>query len=147
MIDPKTLEEAFTDFSKNLQKWVPEGIIDVDLKLLHQIGLLHHAEWENAITDAYLTQHFHVLETEEKVTLFNEQFAIWIIPELVEDQSITTVFIALLLPNGKPHLEIVYTAKGVYNTPKYILKVLQYFLEEVKDVEKTLSFYEKRQAQ
>jgi hypothetical protein len=138
MINPKELEEAFLEFSTNLQKWMPEGVINVDLKLLHELGLLNHSEWENSVSDSQLTQYFHIIETQDKVTLFNEQFAIWIVPQLINDTSITTTYIALL-QSPKPHLEIVYTTIGVYNAPKYILKVLQHFLAEVQDTEKALS--------
>jgi hypothetical protein len=138
MINPKELEEAFHDFSTNLQKWAPEGVLKVDIKLLQELGLLHMAEWENNVSESHLTQFFHIIETQDKVTLFNEQFAIWIVPQLNNDISMTTTYIALI-QSLKPHLEIVYTTSGVYNAPKYILKVLQHFLAEVQDTEKALS--------
>ncbi len=140
MINPKKLEEAFLEFSTDLQKWVPEGIVSVDLKLLHDLDLLNHSEWENSVNESSLTQYFHIIETADKVTLFNDQFAVWIVPQLIDDISLTTTYIALA-QGEKPHLEIVYTTKGVYNAPKYILKVLQHFLIEVQDTEKALSSF------
>ena len=50
-----------------------------------------------------------------------------------------------LLQNNKPHLEIVYQTSGVYNTPRYILKVLQHFLTEVLDTEAVISSIGKKQ--
>ena len=144
MINPKELEEAFREFSTNLQKWVPEGVINIDLKVLHELDLLNHSEWENSVSDSNLTQYFHIIETPDKVTLFNDQFAIWIVPQLINETSITTTYIALI-QGPKPHLEIVYTTIGVYNAPKYILKVLQHFLTEVQDTEKALSSFGKKQ--
>src|SRR4029078_4113648 len=94
MINPKELEEAFSEFSTHLQKWVPEGVINVDLKLLQELDLLNHSEWENSVSDSNLTQYFHIIETQDKVTLFNDQFAIWIVPQLVNDTSSTTTYIA-----------------------------------------------------
>lgn len=138
MINPNVLEEAYKEFSKNLSKWVPDGIIHVDLKLLNDLGLLNNAELEHSISDDQLNHYFHIIETPDKVTLFNEQFAIWIIPQLVDETPTTTTLIALLQSN-KPHLEIVYLTSGVYNTPKYILKVLQHFLAEVQDTEAIIS--------
>jgi hypothetical protein len=145
MINPVILEEAFREFSKNLLKWLPDGVTHVDMKLLNDIGLLSHAELDAPISDAYLNQHFHIIETPEKVTLFNDQFSIWIVPEVVDEVPTTTTFIALL-QQSKPHLEIVYTTSGVYNTPKYILKVLQHFLAEVQDTEAIISAIDKKQA-
>jgi hypothetical protein len=138
MINPNVLEDAYKEFSKDLLKWVPDGIIQVDLKLLNDLNLLNNAELEHSISDDQLNHYFHIIETPEKVTLFNEQFAIWIVPQLVEETPTTTTLISLL-QNNKPHLEIVYLTSGVYNTPKYILKVLQHFLAEVQDTEAVIS--------
>ncbi len=138
MINPNILEEAYKEFSKNLLKWVPDGIIQVDLKLLSDLGLLNNAELEHSISDDQLNHYFHIIETPDKVTLFNEQFAIWIVPQLVDETPTTTTLIALLQTN-KPHLEIAYLTSGVYNTPKYILKILQHFLAEVQDTEAVIS--------
>jgi hypothetical protein len=55
-----------------------------------------------------------------------------------QDTSQTMTFIALL-QNTKPHLEIVFATSGVYNTPKFILKVLEHFLTEVIDTEAIIS--------
>ncbi len=145
MINPSILEEAYQEFSKDLPKWVHDGVIHVDMKLLSDLGLLSSAELEQSITDAYINQHFHIIETPDKVTLFNDQFAIWIVPELLDDIPTTTTFIALL-QNNKPHLEIVYMTSGVYNTPRYILKILQHFLAEVQDTEAVISAIGKKQA-
>lgn len=144
MINPNVLEEAYQTFSKDLSKWIHDGIIPVDMKLLNDLGLLNSAELEHSISDDHLNHYFHIIETPDKVTLFNEQFAIWIIPELVGDLPTTTTLIALLQSN-KPHLEIAYTTSGVYNTPKYILKVLQHFLAEVQDTEAVILSIGKKQ--
>ncbi len=138
MINPKVLEEAYLEFSKDLSKWIHDGIIQVDMKLLNDLGMLSNAELEQGVSDAHLSHYFHIIETDDKVTLFNEQFAIWIIPELIEETPTTTTLIALL-QGDKPHLEIAYTNSGVYNTPKYILKILQHFLSEVQDTEAVIS--------
>ncbi|MEN9344344.1 MAG: hypothetical protein RLZZ453_1131 [Chlamydiota bacterium] len=145
MINPNILENAFQDFSQDPRKWLHDSIIQVDMKLLSELGLLNSKELEATVSDAYLNQHFHIIETPEKVTLFNEQFAVWIVPDVFDEIPTTTTFIALLQSN-KPHLEIVYTTAGVYNTPKYILKILQHFLAEVQDNEAVISALDKKQA-
>ena len=142
MINPIQLEEAYKEFSQNLTKWVPDGIIPVNLTLLHDLGLLKHAELDGTTTE-HLTPFFHVIETTEKVTLFNEKFAVWIVPKVIENQSITLTFIALLHAN-KPHLELVFSSAGVYNTPKYILRILQHLLQEVIDTETIIDSIEKK---
>ncbi len=143
MINPNVLEDAYQEFSRDLSKWVHDGIIHVDMKLLNDLGLLNHAELEHSLSDAHLNHYFHIIETPDKVTLFNEQFAVWIVPELIGEIPTTTTLIALLQTN-KPHLELAYTTSGVYNTPKYILKILQHFITEVQDTEAVILSMDKK---
>lgn len=142
MLNPSRLEVAFQDFTQNFHKWAPDGVIDVNMSVLEELGLLNHKILESTESDSLMHQ-FHVVETPDKVTLFNEQFAIWIVPKMVEDTPTTLTFIALV-PNEEPHLEIVFSTAGVYNTPKYILGVLQHFLTEVADTESIISKMGKR---
>lgn len=140
-MNPIQLEEAYKDFTDNFQQWAPDGCIDINLQILQELGLLNNWDKEGTAPES-LTQQFHVIETHDKVTLFNEKFAVWITPQTQTELPSTMVFIALM-QQQKPHLEIVYTTSGVYNTPKYILKVLQHFMTEMLDTEATLSSIEK----
>jgi hypothetical protein len=141
-MNPIQLEEAYKNFTTNLSKWAPDGCLHVDLKLLQDLGLL--GDWESSSPSESLNQQFHVVETSDKVTLFNKQFVVWITPQLQPDISSTIIMLALI-QNLQPHLEVVYVTSGVYNTPKYILKLLQHFMNEVIDTEKILSSIEKEQ--
>lgn len=138
-MNPIQLDEAFNEFVSNISSWIPEGIIEVNMELLEELGLLQNAKFEDEddSTDQ-LPHYFHVIETSEKVTLFNHQFVVWIVPKVIDDVSITLVFIALLT-SEKPHLEIVFSTGGVYNTPKYVLKILRHYLTEVIDTEEAIS--------
>lgn len=138
MLTPIQLEEAFTEFSQNLQKHAPDGVISVDLNLLHDLGLLQNGKIDQSNTTDDLMHYFHVLETADKVTLFNEQFAVWILPKVVQETPLTLTFISRL-QTKKPNLELVFSTTGVYNTPKFILKVLEHFLTEVIDTEAIIS--------
>jgi len=142
MISPIQLEEAYKEFSQNCRKWAPDGIIEVNLSLLQDLGLLHHAALNDPTTDE-ISHLFNVVETDEKVTLFNEQFAIWIVPKIVDEIPATLTYIALL-SGKKPHLEIVFSTSGIYNTPRYIIKVLEHFLMEVTETEATISAMDKK---
>lgn len=141
MLTPMQLEDLYHEYIGNLTKWIHDGIINVDLDLLHEHDLLNEVEEEN-LDD--LTQYFHVIENIEKVTLFNEQFAIWIIPKMEMENPTTYVFISLI-QNDHPHLEIVFQTRGIYNTPKYVLKVLQHFLVDMLETEATLTAIRKSQ--
>ncbi len=143
-MNPIQLEEAYKDFTENFQKWAPDGFINVNLQLLQELGLLNTNDSETSDSES-LSQQFHVIETSDKVTLFNKQFAIWIVPQTDTELPSTLILISLI-QNLKPHLEIVYTTSGVYNTPKYILQVLQHFLTEVLDTEAIISAINKKKS-
>lgn len=141
MLNPLQIEEAFKEFMGDLPKCAHDGVIPINLNFLHEQGLL--ANWHAHDPDHDdLTQYFHVIESAEKVTLFNEQFVVWIIPRTDHNLPVTFVMIALA-GQEKPHLEIVFTTSGVYNTPRYVLKILQHFLHDVVETEATLSSMEK----
>ena len=138
MLTPAQLEEAFAEFSQNLHKHAPDGVISVDLNLLHDLGLLQNGKFDQTSTTDDLMHYFHVLETPDKVTLFNEQFVVWILPKVAQETPLTLTFISRL-QGAKPNLELVFSTTGVYNTPKFILKVLEHFLTEVIDTEAIIS--------
>jgi len=137
------IEEAYKEFMNNLGDWIHDGVTFIDLRFLYDAGILQTLQEDKGEPDD-LTQYFHVIESVEKVTLFNEQFIVWIIPKMESDQPVTYVLIALNQPE-KAHLEIVFTTHGVYNTPRYVLKVLQHFLIDTLETEATLISIEKGQ--
>jgi len=137
MINPMILESKFQDFMDNLEAYAPDGIVPVDLHLLRSMGLLRHEE-ESLGVEHPLTHYFHVIETEEKITLFNDQFVVWIVPQVIDEQPITVALIATLT-SEEPHLELVFSAAGVYNSSRMVLKVLEKFLEEIQETERVLA--------
>lgn len=141
MLNPMQIEETYKEFVADLPGSVHDGILSIDLQFLHDQGLITSLQNDDEDPDD-LTQYFHVIESVEKVTLFNEQFIIWIIPKMEVDQPMTYVLIALNHPE-KVHLEIVFTTRGVYNTPRYVLKVLQHYLVDMLETEATLISFEK----
>ncbi len=143
MLNPIQIEKIFQDYMDNLSNLAHDGVINVSLALLHELNLLIDF-YSNDTNAEDLTQYFHVIENPEKITLFNEQFIIWILPKMEQEIPITYVIIALNT-NNKTNLEIVFTTAGIYNTPKYVLKVLQYFLLDMIETEATINAFEKNQ--
>ncbi len=139
MLNATQIEVAYKEFMGDLSKWIPDGVISIDLQFLHDRGLLSNIGSED-VDD--LTQYFHVVESVEKVTLFNDQFVVWIVPKVVDEMPITYVLIALH-QEDKARLEVVFTTYGVYNTPRYVLAVLQHFLADMLETEATLTLFEK----
>lgn len=142
MSDPKVLEEHFQSFIKNLPAYLPDGIAAVDIKLIEELGLLKIEDIDKQAQDP-INHYFHVLETPDKITLYNDLFGIWIVPHNTDTNSKTFIFIGIL-QNKKPHLEMAFSTEGVFNTPKYIMKILQHYLNEVQDVEAIIASMDKK---
>lgn len=141
MSSPTELEEAFHKFMSDLPKWVPDGVIDVNLRLLDELGLLHQEyfeEKEGEEENEDFPYYFHVVETAEKVTLFNHQFAVWIVPQVI-DEVPTTLTLISLITSTTPRLELAFATSGVYNTPRFVLRILKHYLTEVIDTESIIS--------
>jgi hypothetical protein len=143
MLNSVQIEEAYKSFISDLPKCAHDGIIQVDLHFLHESGLLNSLH-ENQPDRDDLTQYFHIIESPEKVTLFNDQFVIWIVPRVEQDIPMTYILLALN-HQDKLNLEIVFMTSGVYNTPRYVLKILQHFLLDVLETEATIHSMEKCQ--
>ncbi len=130
------IEGYYNKYISDLSEWIPEGILDVDIEVLHRMELLEYYKVDKK--DSTLTRYFHVVETEEKITLINEQFIVWIIPDRVGEVAITYALIALNQDNV-PKLEMGFSAAGIYNTSRLVLRVLEKYLMEIQENEETLN--------
>jgi hypothetical protein len=139
MNDLSLIEEYYNKFIKDVNYWIPEGIYNINLELMHHFDLLHFQPCQEN-KDPIITRYFQIIESSEKITLINENFVVWIIPDKTDQSSFTYTFIALRDPNNqKLQLEAAFVASGVYNTSKLILNVLEKFLAEIQETENTLS--------
>ena len=57
---------------------------------------------------------FHVVESKDKITLYNDQFVVWVVPEKIKDEPTTIVLIALSddSNDSKLHLELAFADGG-----------------------------------
>lgn len=129
------LEASYKKFIGNISHWLPEDIINVDLNLLHRFGLLHYHDPN--YNDPSLTRYFHVIESNEKITLINDDYVVWIVPEKVEDVSITYTLVALN-DSKEPQLELCFVTSGIYNTSRLVLRVLEKYIHEIQENEEML---------
>ena len=135
MDNPTVLEACYKRYMNDISKWLPDGIIEVDLEVLHQLDLLNfHAK---GAADSALTRYFHVVETEEKLTLVNEQFIVWIVPERQERTSVTYTLIALNAEENV-RLELAFSTSGIYNNSHLVLRLLEKYLLEIQTTEEQL---------
>lgn len=138
MYNASELEQYFKKFIKNLSSWLPEGVLNVDIEILHRLGLLNY----HKSYDSTLTRYFHVIESQDKITLINEQFIVWIVPENDEGSSKTYVLIALN-KQGIPKMELAFMTSDVYNSSRLVLRLLEKFLFEIQENEDSLKPYSK----
>ncbi len=135
-MEPVDLEKAYKHYMSDLQRHVPDGIVDVDLTLLQELGLLTCEGCEEEASDS-LTHNFFVIESADKLTLFNDKFSIWIVPKMLHDAPATYTLIALN-EGEDPHLEMVFTTSGVYNHSSLVLRILEKFLEQIEENEEEI---------
>jgi len=129
------LEEQYLKYTKDIQEWLPEGVIDININILHNLNLLNYHMSDKKSHS--LTRYFQVIESFEKITLINEQFVIWIVPEKINDTPITYVLIALNAEQ-QLQLEIAFSTWGIYNSSRLVLRVLEKFLHEIQETEELL---------
>lgn len=135
MLDPVLIEETFNHLVTHLNQKAPDGIIDVDLQVLSSLNLLNIKVLEDQLFFNGSAEQFYMVEADEKLTLFNPNYVIWMLPSFVGENASTYVFIAKNFQDAPPKLEIIFLAKGVYNTSSLVLAVLDGFLREMKENE------------
>lgn len=137
MKDINKVEVYYRKCIVNLPHCLPEGVVNVDLKLLQCLDLLDFEGKEFGQEDV-LTRYFHVVESDDKITLINDLFVIWIVPEATENQSSTYTMIALNRPQ-EPKLEMIFSVSGIYNTSRMVLRVLEKYLHDIQENEEELT--------
>jgi hypothetical protein len=138
-MSPEELELDYQKYINDLKKFVPDGIVEINLSLLHDLGLLSGEEEADPQDDA-LTQNFYVLESPDKLTLFNHKYVVWIVPKLIE-QTPTTYTLIALADKKETHLEMVFSTSGVYNHSSLVLRILEKFLEQIEENEQEICRY------
>ena len=131
----QVLEKCFRKYLKNFDQLSQENFINIDINFLQESNLLHFHQPKTF--DFGLTRYFQIVETPEKITLVNDEFVVWIVPENIENKTGTYTIIAL---NGdiEPKLELVFLLSGVYNTSHLVLSVLEKLLFEIEETQELL---------
>ncbi|HEV8051276.1 MAG TPA: hypothetical protein VGP47_02195 [Parachlamydiaceae bacterium] len=141
MNNPTVLEACYKRYMHDISKWLPDGVINIDLEVLHELNLLNfHTQGPE---NASLTRYFHVVESEEKLTLVNEEFIVWIVPEKQEINPVTYTLIALN-KDDEVRLELAFTTSGIYNNSHLVLRLLEKYLLEIQNTEEQLAKLEER---
>lgn len=137
-MNPEELEIDYQKYICNLKEFAPDGVVEIDLSLLQELGLLSCADEESDETS--LTHNFYVVESPDKLTLFNQKYVVWIVPKLI-DQTPTTYTLIALNDKKQRHLEMVFSTSGVYNHSSLVLRILEKFLEQIEENEEEICKY------
>jgi hypothetical protein len=140
MENPTILEACYRRYMNNLTKWLPDGVIDVNLETLQKLNLLN---FHNKTEDYALNRYFQVVESDEKLTLVNEDFIVWIVPVKSKKIPSTYTLIALNKENDV-RLELAFSTSGVYNHSHLVLRLLEKYLLEIQNTEEQLAKLEKQ---
>lgn len=141
MKNQSLLDEYYKKFSKEFNVLIPDSIYSINLELLQHLDLLHFQPLQQSQGSVF-TQQFSVIESPEKITLFNDQFLIWILSEKSFETPFTCVLIALNREEAEPQLEAALIASGVYNSSQMVLNVLEKFLLDILETENDISHLE-----
>lgn len=134
----KMLEDYYNKFINELDSLPKESINFVDLDLLFHLDLLHfHPKMRNKKYS--FSPNFQMIDSKEKVTMFNREFIVWITPQGSRTYSSTCVMIALNRNDQEPQIEMVFYATGIYNSSSLVLKILEKFLIEIEENERMIS--------
>lgn len=136
-MNPKDLDSFYQHFITDLPKFVPDGFVEVNLALLNDLGLLSSEQTIEQEDPSSLTHSFYVIESSDKLTLFNPKFIVWIVPKIIDQIPTTYTLVALNEPEH-PHLEMVFTTAGVYNHSNLVLKILEKFLDQIEENEEEI---------
>lgn len=130
MDDINFIEQYYHKFIKNPSKWLPEGLIDINIELLNKYDLLEF----RFKSPCHLEDRFQKIERKDKTILINDQFIVWLVPNKSHLPFATYILIAL---NKKDEikLEAGFKAKGLYNDPEIVLRLVEKVLAEIEETE------------
>jgi hypothetical protein len=132
------LEAFFEYLSLHTAELLPDGIHDVSIKTLHTMHLLSEDPTGGNTPVAHLLQ---AIESEGKVTLFNDHFVLWIVPKNEASPPATTIYIVRRLTDSlKP--ELGFRTAGIHNRSRTILRLIERYLTDIQETDSLLSSLE-----
>lgn len=135
MYNQQKLERYFQLFFTHLKEHLPDGLLEITPAEAE--SLLHSPD--SFLTEPLLTRYFQFHELPDKMVLANHQFIIWIVPNNSTDQ-----FTVLIAQNREPQprLELGFVAKDLPDPSITLLKIIEKFLSEIHENEKSIQKYE-----
>ena len=132
MDEKEELNTAFEKAMESFPTMPPESIIEVNLDILQEMGLTGEGDYINPNED--FERSFKVLESSNRITLYNSQFVIWVIPEIIDGMPATYALIGLREKTGLKS-EVVFLARGPFNSSRLVLRLLDRYLTDIQETE------------
>jgi hypothetical protein len=132
MDEKEYLSEAFEKAMTEFPHLPAESIIEVNLDVLEEMGLTDEGEYINP-SEAF-ERSFKVVENSNRITLYNSQFVVWVLPEIIDGTPATYALIGLR-EKGGVKLEVVFLARGPFNSSRLVLRLLDRYLTNIQELE------------
>ena len=136
VVSMEQLDGFFQRLSANTGEFFPDGVVDINVKILHTLGLLSDAP--PALLEAPASSLLQAVESDGRITLFNEKFALWIVPQANTPVPTTVTFIARRAGEVFSP-EVAFRTQGIHNRSKTILRIIDRFLAEIQETESVIA--------
>jgi len=138
------LDAFFEHLQINAAELLPDGVLDVNIKTLHALHLLTDEPSETGPAPvAHLLQ---AIESGGKITLFNERFVLWIVPQQEVHPPSTIIYVAQRTEDNDIKPEMGFRTAGIHNRSKTILRLIDKFLTDIQETESFISELEHNSA-
>lgn len=114
----------------------PEGFVDIAEVISHQED--YHQDFGSDV----FANNFFIAELPDKITLFNSDFIVWLVPDLCDGEMMTRGYIALAKAQDQIIPEMAFQATGVYNCSGLILSALDILLQGISENQKLIEHLE-----
>ena len=140
MVSMEQLDGFFQKLSANTGEFFPDGVVDINVKVLHNLGLL--SDNPPVLHEAPASSLLQAVESDGRITLFNEKFALWIVPQANTAAPTTVTFIARRTGDAFSP-EVAFRTQGIHNRSKTILRIIDRFLVEIQETESVIASLER----
>lgn len=134
MEEQEYIEKKYRRLIKNVSEISSDSILEINNELIESFNNQNTVE-DFAHEEKFF---FHVIEGKEKLTLFNEELLIWILPKKSGRENLTYVLLAKNGGQEEGKLELVLSASGIYNSSKLILQAIEHLIVEMRENEECM---------
>ena len=136
VVSQEELDGFFQKLSAHTGEMLPDGIVDINVKVLHGLHLL--SEESPIIQETPPSSLLQAIDSGGKITLYNEKFALWIVPQANATPPTTITFIARRTEEGIAP-EVAFRTQGIHNRSKTILRLIDRYLAEIQETESVIA--------